>query len=897
MTIQSFAIEVQMSVDYLIQQFLDIGITKTKFDFITQSEKEILFRHMNVNKIAVFNKLFLQRKTHSTLNVSSTNGKSKKVKVEVRKKRVYMVPCSIRKSHVSNNTNILLVENDNSKDKYKSDDCNELSELVACDENKISSNENQVMCFISQKEKLDHFTIRQDYVRTNELVKDVNQDLDHQIRDRKGLSNSVCCDVLLNVQDEQHDDNNFSCGLSDDMAVSNNIPEHDKQKLENVRKNLTDRLRSTRTRNLSKLVKQNKHNNSKVCMIYESDKDEKLYVLPSSRVYKNKRKQSILVQSFNKPMQKTVRDVVIGETISVAELSNKMSIKSSSMIKMMMKLGLMVTINQNLDQETAQLVVEEMGHNAILRRENALEELIMHDNNNDYQNISSKLDNAKNDMGYKNRAPIVTIMGHVDHGKTSLLDYIRSTNVASSESGGITQNIGAYCVQLANNDMVTFIDTPGHEAFTDMRARGIQLTDIVVLVVAADDGVMPQTVEAIQYIRDGNLPVIIAINKIDKSVTNVERIKNELNSYGFIPEEWGGHTQFVNVSAVSGEGVNDLLDSILVQSEILELKSMHHGLAKAVVIESSLDRSRGPVVTVLVRSGELKCGDIVLCGTEYGRVRAMRDSLGFDVIKAGPSIPVELLGLSGIPGTGEWLVVVNNEKKAREVALYRKEKKREIKLARKSEKTIIENFNSMDIIKIKELNFIIKSDTQGSMEVICESLKKLSTNKMVMKILSASIGNVTETDAVLALSSHSRILAFNVKVDLSAKNIIELNHINIQYYSVIYSLLDEVKELISSTIAPQVDFKVIGIAKVHNIFQSPRYGTIAGCMVTQGVIKLHKQIKIVRNGIIMYKGVLDSLRHFKNDVSEVKIGVECGIGIKNYSDVCSGDIIEVLDKI
>lgn len=903
MTIQLFAMEIQMSVDDLIKQFLNIGIIKTKFDFISQSEKDILLRYISGENFAMFDKFFLQRKTHSTLNVSSIGGKSKKVQVEVRKKRIYMVQNSTKKNdicndvlHKSDNKNFLkksigslglitrnILEKNQNNDHHNDNDINH-DELL----NKTSGQYNKYSSSLIIEKTKNQLDIQDS---------DKNSVILQEVRDSK--SNLINQDSIASTWDiksvtavHKHKINN----INDVDHVSIVKVKNDTFKSDNERKHNNVRTR-LKYRVPGKIIKQKRNSNHRQSCMEEMHEEfyseEKLYSM--NRVSRNKRKHSTLVQSFNKPRQTVPRNIVIGETISVLELSNKMSIKSSHMIKIMMKLGLTVTINHVLDQETAQLVVEEMGHNVVLHRKNKLESLIM--DNSCRRNINVSINSKDSNYIYKYRPPIVTIMGHVDHGKTSLLDCIRSINTVSTEFGGITQSIKSYRVQTNNGNSITFLDTPGHEAFCKMRIRGAQLTDIVILVVAADDGVMPQTIESIQHIKSINVPVVVAINKIDKSESNVESIKHVLNKYGLVPEEWGGSTQFVKVSARSGFGIDDLLDAILLQAEILELKTVYDGMAKAVVIESALDKGRGPIVTVLIQEGILKCGDIILCGTEYGRVKAMRDEFGNAVITAEPSVPVEILGLSGIPNSGETMVVVGSEKKAKEVALYRQSNYREIRLARKQEerfsKNIFDNINN--VVKVVELNFIVKSDTQGSAEAICEALEKLSTDKIVIKILFVAIGDITETDCVLALTANTVILAFNVRVDLAARRIIESNKIEIYYYSVIYDLLHEVNKIINRLLAPKHVYKVIGIAMVHNVFRSPKYGIIAGCIVIEGIVKIRKKVKIIRNNMIVYEGELESLRHFKNDVSEVKLGVECGIIIKNYHDICAGDMIKVLD--
>ena len=585
---------------------------------------------------------------------------------------------------------------------------------------------------------------------------------------------------------------------------------------------------------------------------------------------------------FQKPAAPVARDVVIGETITVGELAQKMAVKAAEVIKFMMKQGAMATINQVIAQETAQLVAEEMGHKVILRKENELE-----------QEVLNERDSA--DLKPEPRAPIVTIMGHVDHGKTTLLDNIRKTRVANGEAGGITQHIGAYHVQTKKG-MITFLDTPGHAAFTAMRARGANVTDIVVLGVAADDGVMPQTREAIQHAKAGNAPIVVAINKCDKPQADPERVTNELMREGVISEDLGGDVQFVKVSAKTGMGIDELLDAILLQAEVLELKAVKNAMAKGVVIESRLDKGRGPVATVLVRDGTLHVGDIILCGLGWGRVRAMRDEVGNSVKEAGPSIPVEVEGLSSVAGAGDEVTVVTDERKAREVALYRQGKFREIKLA-KQQKAKLENMFKDDNGDVKELNLVLKADVQGSVEAIRDSLVKLSTDEVKVSIIGSGVGGITETDVTLASASKAIILGFNVRADASAKKIAESENVEIRYYSVIYDLIDEVKKAMSGMLAPEFRQEIVGIAEVRQVFRSPKFGAVAGCMVTEGTVKRLNPIRVLRENVVIYEGQLESLRRFKDDVSEVKQGYECGIAVKNYNDVQVGDQIEVYETV
>ncbi|QEC12178.1 translation initiation factor IF-2 [Mannheimia haemolytica] len=619
----------------------------------------------------------------------------------------------------------------------------------------------------------------------------------------------------------------------------------------------------------------------------EEDKNERSADRRNHKEVKGKGKQgkkgAALQQAFTKPAQVVKADVVIGETITVAELANKMAVKATEIIKMMMKMGEMVTINQVINQETAQLVAEELGHKVILRKENELEEAVLEDRDTHAEKVT--------------RAPVVTIMGHVDHGKTSLLDYIRKAKVAAGEAGGITQHIGAYHVETDDGKMITFLDTPGHAAFTSMRARGAKATDIVVLVVAADDGVMPQTIEAIQHAKAAGAPLVVAVNKIDKPEANPDRVEQELLQHEVISEKFGGDVQFVPVSAKKGMGIDDLLEAIILQSEVLELTAVKDGMASGVVIESYLDKGRGPVATILVQSGTLNKGDIVLCGFEYGRVRAMRDENGKDVESAGPSIPVEVLGLSGVPAAGDEATVVRDEKKAREVALYRQGKFREVKLARQQKAKLENMFSNMAAGDVAELNIIVKADVQGSVEAISQSLMELSTDEVKVKIVGSGVGGITETDATLAAASNAIMVGFNVRADASARRVIENENIDLRYYSIIYELLNDVKAAMSGMLQPEFKQEIIGLAEVRDVFRHPKFGAIAGCMVTEGIVKRNNPIRVLRDNVVIFEGELESLRRFKDDVSEVRNGMECGIGVKNYNDVKVGDQIEVFEVV
>ncbi|SEJ03100.1 translation initiation factor IF-2 [Pseudomonas linyingensis] len=585
---------------------------------------------------------------------------------------------------------------------------------------------------------------------------------------------------------------------------------------------------------------------------------------------------------FQSPSGPIIREVNIGETITVAELAAQMSVKGAEVVKFMFKMGTPVTINQVLDQETAQLVAEELGHKVTLVSENALEEQLA--------------ESLKFEGEAESRAPVVTVMGHVDHGKTSLLDYIRRTKVATGEAGGITQHIGAYHVET-DRGMVTFLDTPGHAAFTAMRARGAKATDIVILVVAADDGVMPQTEEAIQHAKAAGVPIVVAVNKIDKPGADLDRIKHDLAAREVIPEEWGGTTQFIPVSAKVGTGIDELLEAVLLQAEVLELTATPSAPGRGVVIESRLDKGRGPVATVLVQNGTLRQGDIVLAGVNYGRVRAMLDENGQPIKEAGPSIPVEILGLDGTPDAGDDLTVLADEKKAREVALFRQGKFREVKLARAHAGKLENIFETMGQEEKKTLNIVLKSDVRGSLEALQGSLAGLGNEEVQVRVVGGGVGGITESDANLALASNAVIFGFNVRADAGARKIVEQEGLDLRYYNVIYDIIEDVKKALTGMLGSDVRENILGIAEVRDVFRSPKFGAVAGCMVVEGNVHRNRPIRVLRDDVVVFEGELESLRRFKDDVAEVRAGMECGIAVKSYNDVRVGDKIEVFEKV
>ena len=588
---------------------------------------------------------------------------------------------------------------------------------------------------------------------------------------------------------------------------------------------------------------------------------------------------------FEKPVLPTVKEVTIPETIIVSDLAAKMSVKAAEVIKHLMKLGIMSTINQSIDQETAVILVEEMGHTAIMQSEDDLEQEMLAE-------VNSEEDNRKSVA----RAPIVTIMGHVDHGKTSLLDYIRKTRVAAGEAGGITQHIGAYQVKT-DHGAVTFLDTPGHAAFTAMRARGAEVTDIVIVVVAADDGVMPQTKEAIEHARAANVPIIVALNKMDKPEANADKVMQELATLNVVPEEWGGDVQFLKVSAKTGAGIDELIEALIVQAEVLELRAPAEGIATGICIESRLDKGRGAVATILIQSGTLSKGEFVLCGHEYGRIRAMFDENSHTIKAAGPSTPVEILGLSGTPDAGDEFLVVQNERVARDLAAHREDRKRTNRHAAQHASKLDDVFSRMSAGETSTLNIVIKTDVQGSLEALRESLVSLSSDEVQVKCIFGGVGGINEGDANLALASSAILIGFNVRADAVARKLIEEKDIDLHYYSIIYEAIDEVKRAINGMLAPEIQEKIVGLAEVRDVFRSPKFGAVAGCMVIDGFVKRNLPIRVLRNNVVIYEGQLESLRRFKDDVNEVKMGMECGIGVKNYNDVKEGDQIEVFERI
>ncbi|MEL4472712.1 translation initiation factor IF-2 [Shewanella algae] len=877
-TVEKLSTEVGKSVERLIEQFSKAGIKKGKNDSVTEAEKQQLLDYLKKQHGAdsAPTKMTLQRKTVSTLSVAGSGGQSKDVKVEVRKKRTFVKrdPAELaRQAEEQARAEAEAKAQAEAEAKAKAEAEAKAKAKVEAEakakaeaEAKAKAKAAQDAGKAKEEVKADPKTsAEQEAARVEaERLKAAQAEAVKRKADEEAARAAAEARRLAEENEKRWAEEERQ-RLEAEKRSDHHITTSKVARAAEDTSDMDEEKRGRRSRHKSAGKKRTK-----------DSRDGR------ERNIRNRAPQS-MNHGFNKPVAAVNRDVRIGETITVAELAQKMAIKATEIIKTMMKMGSMVTINQVLDQETAQLVAEEMGHKVVLIRENELEHQVLADRDGE-------------DVKLEPRAPVVTIMGHVDHGKTSLLDYIRRTKVAAGEAGGITQHIGAYHVET-DNGMITFLDTPGHAAFTAMRARGAKATDIVVLVVAADDGVMPQTIEAIQHAKAGGVPLIVAVNKMDKPEADIDRVKSELSQHGVMSEEWGGDNMFVFVSAKTGMGVDELLEGILLQAEILELKAVRDGMAAGVVVESQLDKGRGPVATVLVQEGTLRQGDIVLCGLEYGKIRAMKDENGKSITEAGPSIPVEILGLSGVPSAGDEATVVRDERKAREVALYRQGKFRDIKLARQQKSKLENMFANMTEGEVKELNIVLKSDVQGSLEAIVDSLTRLSTEEVKVNIIASGVGALTETDATLAAASNAIMVGFNVRADAQARKTIESESVDLRYYSVIYDLIDEVKSAMSGMLSPEFKQEIIGLAEVRDVFKSPKLGAIAGCMVTEGIVKRSAPIRVLRENVVIYEGELESLRRFKDDVSEVRNGMECGIGVKNYNDVRVGDQIEVFETV
>ena len=831
-TVKQLADEVKTPVERLLQQMREAGLPHTAADEgVSDSEKQSLLTHLKSShkaKVEEPRKITLQRKTTSTLRVAG----SKSISVEVRKKKVFV---------------------QRSPEEIEAERKRELEERRAVENAARQKAEEEA------KRRAEEEARRQPAAAQPAATDAVAAPAApvEAVREAAPVAAAPAPAADARKRDEPRrpdkpraDDNNRRGGGGD--GERKNAPHRASVKEKAPAPRVAPRTTDEESdgfrrggRGKAKLKKRNAH-------------------------------------GFQSPTGPVVREVKIGETITVGDLAQQMSVKAAEIIKFMFKLGTPATINQVLDQETAQLVAEELGHKVTLVSDTALED--------------SLAESLKFEGEAVSRAPVVTVMGHVDHGKTSLLDYIRRAKVAAGEAGGITQHIGAYHVET-DRGMVTFLDTPGHAAFTAMRARGAKATDIVILVVAADDGVMPQTIEAVQHAKAAGVPLVVAVNKIDKPGADLDRIRSELSVHGVTSEEWGGDTPFVPVSAKMGTGVDELLEAVLLQAEVLELTATPSAPGRGVVVESRLDKGRGPVATVLVQDGTLRQGDMVLVGSNYGRVRAMLDENGKSIKEAGPAIPVEILGLDGTPDAGDEMSVVADEKKAREVALFRQGKFREVKLARAHAGKLENIFENMGQEEKKTLNIVLKSDVRGSLEALNGALNGLGNDEVQVRVVGGGVGGITESDANLALASNAVLFGFNVRADAGARKIVEQEGLDMRYYNVIYDIIEDVKKALTGMLGSDVRENILGVAEVRDVFRSPKFGAIAGCMVIEGTVYRNRPIRVLREDIVIFEGELESLRRFKDDASEVRAGMECGIGVKSYNDVKAGDKIEVYEKV
>ncbi|MBV4538048.1 MULTISPECIES: translation initiation factor IF-2 [Pseudomonas] len=832
-TVKELAQEVAAPVERLLQQMREAGLPHTDAgQVVTDNEKQALLAHLKSShkaKVEEPRKITLQRKTTSTLRVAG----SKSISVEVRKKKVF-VQRSPEEIQAEQNREL---EERRAAENAARDKANAEARQRAEEQSRREAPQAAVASkpeaapaaapvaaapAAAQEPVSEEAAVRAAERKKEEARRTENRTRDEDRRGGRGEAPRVSIKVKVKEKEK--------------APTPRAAPRTTEEESDGFRRG---------GRGKGKLKKRNAH-------------------------------------GFQSPTGPVIRDVTIGETITVSDLANQMSVKGAEVVKFMFKMGTPVTINQVLDQETAQLVAEELGHKVTLVSDTALED--------------SLAESLKFEGESVPRAPVVTVMGHVDHGKTSLLDYIRRAKVAAGEAGGITQHIGAYHVET-DRGMVTFLDTPGHAAFTQMRARGAKATDIVILVVAADDGVMPQTREAVQHAKAAGVPLVVAVNKIDKPGADLDRIRNELSVEGVTSEDWGGDTPFVKVSAKMGTGVDELLEAVLLQAEILELKATPTAPGRGVVVESRLDKGRGPVATILVQDGTLRQGDMVLCGSNYGRVRAMLDENGKPVKEAGPAIPVEILGLDGTPEAGDELSVVADEKKAREVALFRQGKYREVKLARAHAGKLENIFETMGQEEKKTLNIVLKTDVRGSLEALQGSLGGLGNDEVQVRVIGGGVGGITESDANLALASNAVLFGFNVRADAGARKIVEQEGLDMRYYNVIYDIIEDVKKALTGMLGSDVRENILGVAEVRDVFRSPKFGAIAGCMVIEGTVHRNRPIRVLREDVVIFEGELESLRRFKDDAAEVRSGMECGIGVKSYNDVKVGDKIEVFEKV
>ncbi len=861
-TVRQLAEVVKIPLERLLEQLKEAGLSASApDDVINEDEKMLLLAHLRKRHgkdegetEGTLKRVTLKRRTVSELKQTTVPGSATKtISVEVRKQKTY-----IKRSEVAD------TDEQRNLDLAKS----ALKEQAA--------------------QQVETAPVVEGQVKAKEVVSEQKQEI-AAAPETKPAAEVVKAEVAIEPEakekiealpiiEEQAIDDEHPIKAKESTEARKKQQEKDLRLEESIKRN-ADKVRQQASAKQETLHRKKQEEGSRAGAGRDSRKPKK----------KGKKNERVNVKSdgkhqFEMPVEPIVKEVTIPEMIMVSDLAQKMSVKAAIVIKHLMKLGIMATINQSIDQETAVILVEEMGHKAVMQSDDDLEQEMLAEAQEEDNRVELP------------RAPIVTIMGHVDHGKTSLLDYIRKTRVAAGEAGGITQHIGAYQVKT-DHGSVTFLDTPGHAAFTAMRARGADVTDVVIVVVAADDGVMPQTKEAVEHARAAGVPIIVAMNKIDKPDANPEKVMQELSTINVLAEEWGGDVQFLKISAKTGEGIDELIEALIVQTEILELKAPVEGAASGIVIESRLDKGRGVVATVLIQKGTLESGQMVLCGHEYGRVRAMFNENGIAIKEAGPCAPVEILGLSGPPNAGDEFLVVQNERIAKDLAKHREDRKKLSRHAVQHASKLEDVFSRMATGELASVNLVLKTDVQGSLEALRSSLIGLSNDEVEVKVVFGGVGGINEGDANLALASGAILMGFNVRADATARRLIEEKGIDLHYYSIIYEAIDEVKKAISGMLAPEIKEQIVGLAEVRDVFKSPKFGAVAGCMVIDGFVKRSLPIRVLRNNVVIYEGQLESLRRFKDDAAEVKMGMECGIGVKNYNDVQPGDQIEVFERI
>ena len=848
-TVSQLAETVGAPVDRLLQQMQEADLPQSKADdVVSESQKQTLLAYIKKSHGETSGspkKITLKRRTLSTLKTGGSAGRGRTINVEVRKKRTY-----VRRAETEEAPEAPVPEVEES--------------IVDAPATNTVDDEALRKAAHAEKEA-EEAKLKEDAAQRAAELEEQKAKAEEELRKKEEAKKPAT--PAENVATE--------------TSVSSRKDKRDRSDLDDADDKKKKRAKHAGKQRRAKDILDVGEDLSVLTETVEVDAKAETATLglSSARPKRAASRPSGPKHKFQAPTEDITREVELGESITVAQLSQKTSVKAAEVIKILMNLGVMANINQTIDQETATLVVEELGHEVKLLDADAVE-----------KNLEAEM---ALEGEAETRAPVVTVMGHVDHGKTSLLDFVRKAGVAGGEAGGITQHIGAYRVNTDHGE-ICFIDTPGHAAFTAMRARGAQSTDIVILVVAADDGVMPQTEEAIQHAKDAEVPLVVAINKMDKEGADPDRVKNELSARNVIPEDWGGDTQFIPVSAITGEGVESLLEAVLLQAELLELTAVHEGPARGVVVESELDKGRGPVATLLVQNGTLSRGDIIVAGEYYGRVRAINDEHNNQVKSAGPATPVAILGLGGTPAAGDPFLVAKDEKKAREVAEFRKEKATSERLATPAASldTLLESFGASEI---NYLNVVVKADVRGSLEAIVSALRDLGNDEVKVNVVFSGVGGITESDVNLALTSGAVIFGFNVRADNSARKVVELEGLDLRYYKVIYDLVDDVKAALSGMLSPEVREDIVGIAEVRDVFESKKFGNIAGCMVIEGTVSRSKKIRVLRDNVVIYEGELESLRHFKSEVEEAKNGTECGIGVKNYNDVKVKDQIEVFD--